>query len=131
MDVITQIRLFWLGGLAVLYGVALGTAVLLTGLLHRRAQRRSSLHGSVLRQFPLRLRDQITMQVRGTVWGRRAVIKLDMGSHSPEEWWPIVTRLCWKLPPDVRLLVCYADALSFPVRLSIKPRRPRGQRPAA
>jgi hypothetical protein len=46
MDVITQIRLLWLGGLGVLYGVALGTVWVLGGWQHCREQRRSPLTGS-------------------------------------------------------------------------------------
>jgi hypothetical protein len=53
MDVITQIRLMWLGGLGALYGVALGTVWLLGGWQHRREQRRSRLLERVRRQFPL------------------------------------------------------------------------------
>jgi hypothetical protein len=40
MDVTTQIRLLWLGGLGALTGVVLGTVWLLGGWQHRRAQRR-------------------------------------------------------------------------------------------
>jgi hypothetical protein len=77
MDVITQIRLLWLGGLGVLYGVALGTVWLLDGWQHRRELRRSQLLESVRQQFPVELRDQIAMQIRGTMFGRRAVITVD------------------------------------------------------
>jgi hypothetical protein len=49
MDVTTQIRLLWLGGLAALYGVALGTVWLLGGWQHRLEQRRSRLLDSVRR----------------------------------------------------------------------------------
>ena len=93
MDVITQIRLLWLGGLGALYGVALGTVWLLGGWQHRREQRRSRLLERVRRQFPVELRDQITMQIRGTMFGRRAVITVDMGNHAPEAWWSLVTGL--------------------------------------
>jgi Flp pilus assembly protein TadB len=65
MDMTTQLRLFWLGGLADLYGVAFGTVLLLGGLLHRRGQRRSRRLERVRRQFPVELRDQIARQVRG------------------------------------------------------------------
>jgi hypothetical protein len=127
MDVITQIRLLWLGGLGALYGVALGTVWLLGGWQHRREQRRSRLLEHVQRQFPVELRDQITMQSRGTMFGRRAVIMVDMGNHAPEAWWSIVTGLSRNLSPDVWRLVCRTDALPFPVTLAIKPRRRRGQ----
>ena len=43
MDVTTQIRLLWLGGLGALYGVALGIVWLLDGWQHRRERRRSRL----------------------------------------------------------------------------------------
>jgi hypothetical protein len=102
--------------------------LLLSTLRHRRVQRRSSLLGSVLQQFPLKLRDQIAIQPRATVFGRRAVIELDIGHHSLEEWWPIVTGLSHNLAPQVRLLVCYTDALPFPIRLSIQSKRRRGLR---
>jgi hypothetical protein len=127
MDVITQIRLLWLGGLGALYGVALGTVWLLSGWQHRREQRRSRLLESVRRQFPVKLRDQIVMQIRGTMFGRRAVITVDIGHPAPEAWWSIVAGLPGNLSPDVRLLVCRADARHFPVTLAIKPGRRRGQ----
>jgi hypothetical protein len=127
MDVITQIRLLWLGGLGVLYGVALGAVWLLGGWQHRREQRRSRLLERVRRQFPVELRDQIALQVRGTIFGRRAVITVDMGNHAPEAWWSIVTGLSRNLSPDVRRLVCRTDARSFPVTLAITPGRSRGQ----
>ena len=127
MDVITQIRLLWLGGLGALYGVALGTVWLLGGWQHRREQRRSRLLEHVQRQFPVELRDQITMQSRGTMFGWRAVIIVDMGNHAPEAWWSIVTGLSRNLSSDVWRLVCRTDALPFPVTLAIKPRRRRVQ----
>jgi hypothetical protein len=127
MDVITQIRLLWLGGLGALYGIALGTVWLLGGWQHRREQRRSRLLERVQRQFPVELRDQITMQSRGTMFGWRAVIIVDMGNHAPEAWWSIVTGLSRNLSPDVRRLVCRTDARSFPVTLAITPGRSRGQ----
>jgi hypothetical protein len=127
MDVITQIRLLWLGGLGALYGVTLGTVWLLGGWQHRREQRRSRLLESVRRQFPVELRDQIALQVRGTMLGRRAVITVDMGSHAPEAWWSIVAGLSRNLSPDVRRLVCSTDARPFPATLAITPGRRRGQ----
>jgi len=127
MEVTTQIRLLWLGGLAVLYGVACGTVLLLGGLLYRREQHRSRLLESLLREFPVELQDHIAIQVRGTMFGRRVVITVDMGHHAPEAWWSIVTGLSRRLSPDVRLLVCRTDALPFPVTLAIKPGRLRGQ----
>ena len=127
MDVITQIRLLWLGGLGALYGVALGTVWLLGGWQHRREQRRSRLLESVRRQLPVALRDRIAMQIHDTMFGRRAVITVDMGHHAPEAWWSIVTGLSRNLSPDVRLLVCRTDVLHFPVTLAIKPGRQRGQ----
>jgi hypothetical protein len=127
MDVITQVRLLWLGGLGALYGVALGTVWLLGGWQHRHEQRRSRLLERVQRQFPVELRDQITMQSRGTMFGRRAVIMVDMGNHAPEAWWSIVTGLSRNLSSDVWRLVCRTDALPCPVTLAIKPRRRRGQ----
>jgi hypothetical protein len=130
MDITTQIRLLWLGGLAALYGAVLGTVLLLGGWLHRRERRRSRLLESVRRQFPVKLRDQISIQVRGTMFGRRALITVDMGNHRPEAWWSIVTDLPRNLSPDVRLLVCRMDALPFPVRLAIKPRTRHFSRPA-
>jgi hypothetical protein len=126
MDVVTQIRLLWLGGLGALYGVALGTVWLLGGWQHRLEQRRSRLLESV-RQFPVELRDQIAIQIRGTMFGRRAVITVDMGHNAPEAWWSIVTGLSGNLSPDVRLLVCRTDVRHFPVTLAIKPGRRRGQ----
>jgi hypothetical protein len=131
MDVTTQIRLLWLGGLGALCGVALGTVWLLGGWQHRRALRRSRLLESVRRQFPVGLRDQIALQIRGTMFGRRAVITVDMGHHVPEAWWSIVTGLSRNLSPDVRLLVCRADARLFPVTFAIKPGRREVSRPAA
>jgi hypothetical protein len=121
MDVITQIRLLWLGGLGALCGIALGTVWLLDGWQHRREQRRSRLLERVRRQFPVELRDQIAMQIRGTMFGRRAVITVDMGHHAPEAWWSIVTGLSLNLLPDVRRLVCRMDARLFPVTLAITP----------
>jgi hypothetical protein len=47
MDVVTQIRLLWLGGLGALAGVALGTVWLLSRWQYRREQRRSQLLESV------------------------------------------------------------------------------------
>jgi hypothetical protein len=123
MDVTTQVRLFWLGGLVGLYVVALGTALLLGGLVHRREQRRSRLLASVLRPFPVELRDQIAIQVRSAMFGRRAVITVDMGKHAPEAWWSIVTDLSRTLAADVRLLMCHTDAPPFPVTLAIMPGR--------
>jgi hypothetical protein len=55
MDVTTQIRLLWLGGLAALCGVVLGMVLLIGALPHRREQRRSRLLGSVRRQSPVEL----------------------------------------------------------------------------
>jgi hypothetical protein len=110
MDLITQIRLLWLGGLAALYVVALGTVWLLGGWQRRQDQRRSRLLESVRRQFPVDLRDQIALQVRGTMFGRRAVIMVDMGNHAPQAWWSLVTGLSQNLSPGVRLLVCRTDA---------------------
>jgi hypothetical protein len=129
MDVITQLRLLWLGGLGVLYGVALGTVWLLSGWQHRRAQRRSRLLEGVRRQFPVELRDQIAMQIRDTIFGRRAVITVELGHQAPEAWWSIVTGLSRTLSPDVRRLVCRADARRSPVTLAITPGRRRGQPP--
>lgn len=127
MDVITQIRLLWLGGLGALYGIALGTVWLLGRWQHRREQRRSRLLESVRRQFPVELRDQITMQIRSTMFGRRAVITVGMGHQAPEAWWSLVESLSRDLSPDVRRLVCRTDARPFPVTLTITPGRRRGQ----
>ncbi len=128
MDVVTQIRLLWLGGFAVLYGLVLGTALLLQSLQRRAEERRYRLLDNVQRQLPSQLRDQIPMQVCGMAFRRSAVIRLDMGGRAPEEWWPIVTRVFQQLVPEVRGLVCYSDILPFPIRLSVKPRRLRDQR---
>lgn len=49
MEVVVQIRLLWLAGLAILYAVALGIALLFSSWLDRREQRRSSPPGSVRR----------------------------------------------------------------------------------
>jgi hypothetical protein len=119
MDVITQIRLLWLGGLAALYGVALGTVWLLGGWQHRREQRRARLLARLRRQFPVELRDQIALQVRGTRFGRRAVLTVDLGHQAPEAWWSSVADLSRNLSPDVRRLVCYMDAPPCPVTLAI------------
>ena len=127
MDVITQMRLLGLGGFSALYGVALGTVWLLSRWQHRREQRRLRLLESVRRQFPVELRDQIAMQIRGMMFGRRAVITVDMGHHALEAWWSIVTSLSRNLSPDVRLLVCRTDARLFPVTLAIAPGRRRDQ----
>jgi hypothetical protein len=127
MDVITQIRLLWLGGLGVLSGVALGTVWLLGGWQHRREQRRSRLLESVRGQFPAELREQIALQIRGMRFGRRAVIMVDMGHHAPEAWWSIVTGLSRNFSSDVRRLVCHTGARPFPVTLAITPGRRRGQ----
>jgi hypothetical protein len=127
MDVITQIRLLWLGGLGALYGVALGTVWLLGGWQHRREQRRSRLLESIRRQFPVEFRDQIALKVHGPILGRRAVITVDMGHHAPETWWLSVTGLSRNLSPDLRRLVCHTDARPFPVTLAITPGRRRGQ----
>jgi hypothetical protein len=127
MDVITQIRLLWLGGLGALYGVVLGTTWVLGGWQHRREQRRSRLLESVRGQFPAELRDQIALQIRGMMFARRAVIMVDMGHHAPEAWWSIVTGLSRNLSPDVRRLVCRTDAWPFSVTLAITPGRRRGQ----
>jgi hypothetical protein len=126
MDVITQIRLLWLGGLGALYGVALGTVRLLGGWQHRREQCRSRLLESVRRQFPVELRDQIAVQIRSTMFGRGAVITVDMALHAPEAWWSIVAGLSGNLSPDVRRLVCRTDARHFPVALAIKRGRRQG-----
>jgi hypothetical protein len=107
MDVTTQIRLLWLGGIAVLFGVALGMALLLGRWQHRREQRRSMLLDSVYRQFPIELRGQISLQVHGAMFGRRAVITVDMRHHTPEAWWSLVTGLSRNLSPDIRRLVCH------------------------
>jgi hypothetical protein len=127
MDVITQIRLLWLGGLGVLSGVALGTVWVLGGWQHRREQRRSRLLESVRGQFPAELRDQIAFQIRGMTFGRRAVIMVDVGHHSPEAWWSIVTGLSRNLSHDVRRLVYRTGARPFPVTLAITPGMCRGQ----
>jgi hypothetical protein len=127
MDVITQVRLLWLGGFGALYGVALGTAWLIAGWQRRRALRRSRLLESVRRQLPVALRDRVAVQIRGTILGRRPVITVDMGHHAPESWWSVVTGLSLNLPPDVRRLVCRTDARPFPVTLAITPGRRRGQ----
>jgi hypothetical protein len=127
MDVITQIRLLWLGGLGALCGIALGTVWLLACWQHRREQRRLRLLESVRRQFPVELRDQIAMQIRSTMFRRGAVITVDMGHHAPEAWWSIVAGLSGNLSPDVRRLVCRTDARHFPVALAIKRARRRGQ----
>ncbi|HXH10254.1 MAG TPA: hypothetical protein VNP04_10895 [Alphaproteobacteria bacterium] len=128
MDVITQIRLLWLGGFAILYGLALGTALLLQSLQRRAEERRRRLLDNVKRQLPSRLRDQILMQVGGMALRRGAVIRLDMGEQAPEEWWPIVTRVLPQLAPEIRALVCYADTLPCPLRLSMEPQSLRHQR---
>ncbi|HSF32623.1 MAG TPA: hypothetical protein VLK82_19395 [Candidatus Tectomicrobia bacterium] len=127
MDVTTQIRLLWLGALGALYGIALGTVWLLGGWQHRRLQRRSRLLEGVRRQFPVELRDQIALQVRGTMFGRKADITVDMGHHAPEAWWSIVVGLSGNLSLDVRRLGCRMDARLFPVTLGITPGRRRGQ----
>jgi hypothetical protein len=127
MDVITQIRLLWLGGIGALYGVVLGTVWVLGGLQHRREQRRSRLLESVRGQFPAGLRDQIALQIHGMMFGRRAVIMVDMGHHAPEAWWSVVTGLSRNVSPDVRRLVCRTDAWPFSVTLAIAPGRRRGQ----
>jgi hypothetical protein len=127
MDVITQIRLLWLGGLGALYGVTLGSVWLLGGWQHRQEQRRSRRLESVRRQFPVELRDQIALQVCGTMFWRRAVIMVDMGNHAPQAWWSLVTGLSRNLSPDVRLLVCRTDAWLSPVTLATIPGRRRGQ----
>jgi hypothetical protein len=131
MDVTTQIRLLWLGGLGALYGLALGAAWLLSGWQHRRARRRSRLLESVRRQFPPEVRDQIAPQIRGTIYGRRAVITVDMGHHAPEAWCSIVTALSRNLSPDVRLLVYLTDARLITVTLTVKPGKREVGRPAA
>jgi hypothetical protein len=113
MDVITQIRLLWLGGLGALYGVTLGAVWVLGGWQHRREQRRSQLLETVRGQFPAELRDQIALQVRGMMFGRRAVIMVDMRHLTPEAWWSIVTCLSRNLSPDVRRLVCRTGARPF------------------
>ena len=51
MDVITQVRLLWLGGLGALYGIALGTVWLLGGWQRRREQHRSRLLEGVKRRI--------------------------------------------------------------------------------
>jgi hypothetical protein len=127
MDVMTQIRLLWLGGLGVLYGVALGTVWVLVGWQHRREQRRSRLMESVRGQFPAELRDQIALQIRGMLFARRAVIMVDMGLQAPEAWWSIVAGLSRNLSPDVRRLVYRTGARPFAVTLAITPGRRRGQ----
>jgi hypothetical protein len=127
MDIITQIRLLWLGGLGALYGVTVGTVWLLGGWQHRREQRCSRLLESVRGQFPVELRDQIALQIRGTMFGRRGVITVEMGHHAPEAWWSIVTGLARNLSPDIRRLVCRTDAWPFPVTLAIIPGKRRGQ----
>jgi hypothetical protein len=127
MDVITQIRLLWLGGLGALYGITLGTVWLLGGWQHRREQHRSRLLESVRRQFPFELRDQIALQVGGTMFGRRAVIMVGIEHYAPETWWSIVAGLSRNLSPDVRRLVCRTNARPFPVILTITPGRRRGQ----
>jgi hypothetical protein len=131
MDVITQIRLVWLGGLGALYRVALGTVWLLGEWQHRREQRRSRLLERVRWQFPVELRDQIALQVRGMMLGRRAGIIADMGHHAPAAWWSIVAGLSRNLLPDVRRLVFHTDARPCPVTLAITPGRRRVSRPAA
>jgi CO/xanthine dehydrogenase Mo-binding subunit len=83
-------------------GVALGTVWLLGEWQHRREPRRSRLLESVRRQFPVALRDQIAMHIRGTMFEGRAVITVDMGHHGPEAWWSIVAGLSRHLSPDVR-----------------------------
>jgi hypothetical protein len=127
MDVITQVRLLWLGGFGALYGVTLGTVWLLGGWQHRREQRRSRLLESVRRQLPVALRDRIAVQIRGTILGRRPIITVGIGHHAPEAWWSVVTGLSLNLSPDVRRLVCRTDARPFPVTLAITPGRRRGQ----
>jgi len=131
MDVITQIRLLWRGGVGALYGVALGSVWLLGGWQHRREQRRSRLLERVRRQFPVELQDQIGILVRGTMLGRRAVIMVDMGHHAPKAWWSIVAGLSRQLSPEVRRLVCHTDARPCPVTLAITPGRRRVSRPTA
>jgi hypothetical protein len=81
----------------------------------------------VRRQFPFELRNQIALQVRGTMLGRGAVIMVDRGHHVPEAWWSTVAVLSQNLSPDIRQLVCGADARPFPVTLAITPGRRRGQ----
>jgi len=44
MDTLTQLRLLWLGGLAVLLGLALGTALVLSWLV--RLRNRAPLEGA-------------------------------------------------------------------------------------
>jgi hypothetical protein len=123
MDVVTQIRLLWLGGLSALMGVALGTVWLLGRWQHRRELRRSRLLESVRRQFPAELRDQIALQVRGTMLGRRVVITVDTGHYAPEASWSMVAGLSLNLLPDVGRLVCSINARSFPVTLVITTER--------
>jgi hypothetical protein len=123
MDVITQIRLLWLGGLGTLSGVALCTAWLLGVWQHRREQRRSHLLESVRWQFPVELRDQVALQVHGTMLGRRVVITVDMGHYAPEAWLSIIAGLSRSLLPDVRQLVCSLDAPPFPITVSLTPGR--------
>jgi hypothetical protein len=110
MEVITQVRLLWLGGLGALYGVVLGTVWLCGAWQQRRAQRRARWLARVRRQLPVALQDQITLHVRGTRFGRRAVITVDLGHQAPEAWGAIVASLSRMLSPDVRRLVCRMDA---------------------
>jgi hypothetical protein len=79
------------------------------------------------RQFLVELRDQIALQIRGTMFERRAVITVDMENQAPEPWWSVVTGLSRNRSPDVRQLVCRTDARLFPVTLTIMPGRRRGQ----
>jgi hypothetical protein len=123
MDVITQIRLLWLGGLGTLTGVALATAWLLGVWQHRREQRRLRLLESLQGQFPVEIRDRIALQVHGTMFGRRVAIRVDPGGYAPEAWWSIVAGLYRSLSPDVGRLMFSKDAPPLSVIRAIIPRR--------
>jgi hypothetical protein len=73
--------------------------------------------------LPVDLRDQIALQVRGTMLGRRVVITVDMGHHTPEAWWSIVAGLSRNLLPDVQRLAGHTEARPFPVTLAMTPGR--------
>jgi hypothetical protein len=121
MDIMTQIRLIAVGGVMMMYGLALGAAVVLGRLLQRRERRQTALRAAVLEQLSPETQGRIEAHVHYSLFGHAALVNVRVKSCAPGEIWGLITRLSQGLSPDVRLLVCRADDLLSPVMLTVKP----------
>jgi hypothetical protein len=90
------------------FGVALifGAVVILLTLLNRRDRRASRLRHIVLDQLALpELRGRVGVHIQCAVLSWRRAVIVDLLAGTPHEVWDVFTRLAFRLPPRVRLVV--------------------------